>query len=197
MLEYEIKLPITKREYELLLELRETDHEDTHTNYYYDTDRLDNHRRGITCRIRERNGRFVATKKTHMAHGVSKEETSEVADVYDTSLFDKNVRLYGEMKTQRTVLSDNNGVVATLDKNTYLGMTDYELEIEYEPERRREAECRLKYYGEYVDSTLRGEDAIEFASRRSQKRSKSARFFDYYSVICANDEEVSLDEVIC
>ena len=196
MFECEMKLPLTKREQDALLELADDPDETIQTNYYYDTEMLDMQRKGITCRIREHKGSFVATKKTHLANGVSNEETSEATGPFDISQFGKNVKLYGEMITHRTVLLNINSVVAALDKNTYLGTTDYELEIEYEPEQREEAERWLRYYADNVDSTLAGEDAVEFIFRLSKFKAKSARFFDYYSIISANIEEVLLDEVV-
>ena len=179
-----------------MLELADDPDETIQTNYYYDTEMLDMQRKGITCRIREHKGSFVATKKTHLTNGVSNEETSEATGPFDISQFGKNVKLYGEMITHRTVLLNINSVVVTLDKNTYLGTTDYEFEIEYEREQREEAERWLRYYADYVDSTLAGEDEAEFIFRLSKSKAKSARFFDYYSIISANREEVSLDEVV-
>ena len=144
MLEYEKKLTLNAKEY---LYLRQTRAKyalpAVQTNYYYDTHGFTLNRRGTTCRIRETNGAYTATVKEHGYHApdcfsetreCSLETSAPALNEYDTGLFaDKNVVLQGSMTTERIVFADNNGLKAVLDKNKYLGLTDYELEIEYTP----------------------------------------------------------------
>ena len=54
-------------------------------NYYYDTKDFEFGKRGITCRIREKCGKFVATVKTHSGRGdgISYEHSCAVRDEYD------------------------------------------------------------------------------------------------------------------
>ena len=105
-------------------------------NYYYDTETEYFKNHNITCRIRQKNQRLVGTVKRHGADGQEEHsvEQSFFVKKLPQSLEVDGQRAYlkGCLITERieVVLSAN--AVLFLDKNSYLGETDYELEIEYE-----------------------------------------------------------------
>lgn len=111
-------------------------------NYYYDTKDFEFGKRGITCRIREKDGKFVATVKTHSGRGdgISYEHSCAVSDEYDGSFFDARTSLWGVLVTERIILFADRFVEVVLDRNSYLGTVDYELEIEAAPEGEVRAE---------------------------------------------------------
>lgn len=143
------------------------------TNYYYDTDDGAFHKRGITCRIREKNAIYVATIKEHKGNEKSEENTKEVKNAFDTTCFaDLGVSFQGCLKTTRTILCQDIGVIALLDKNEYLDTVDYELEIEYLEEYAEQAKL-IEMVLLYV---LSNHGILEDKIRR-QHPNKSSRFF--------------------
>ena len=134
MLEFEKKILLTKHEYYMLKENRyHSDKTFLQINYYYDTDDYQFNRAGITCRIREKNGICIATVKRH-EKSRSVENSFFLKDKWD-NLFFKNMGIYyqGSLTTKRTVFTLCPGIKVMLDENNYLAITDYELEIEYDP----------------------------------------------------------------
>ena len=93
----------------------------------------------------------------------------------------KNKTMLGEMNVRKTVLEHSNDIIVELSENTYLGTTDYELEIEYDPEVMRSAECLLNYYAEYIDLSLYGEYAIVFLERLKYAKTREQRFIERLS----------------
>ena len=138
-------------------------------NYYYDTPSLVMNGAGITCRIRERHGHYTATVKVHSEQhsGESTEHSKAVRDAWDTSLFTPfGVSYCGSLMTDRTAKCPTGGIVIMLDRNTYLGTVDFEIEIEHAKEKRSEAEA--------VARQLASEAGFEL---RPSRLSKSERFF--------------------
>lgn len=180
MLEFEKKLMLTVPEYRSLMKLRDDDAEIIcQTNYYYDSDWADMNALGITCRIREKNGRFEASLKAHQGQGCSVEKTVSAAGRDDCTLFrGMNISLQGSLKTVRTVLLRDDGVEVTADRNTYLGHVDYELEIEFDPSKEKRAEFILKLIGKYLCRGKNEAEKAEFFRRQTVCRSKSERFFE-------------------
>ena len=106
----------------------------------------------------------------------SSKETNCVLYFYEACANLEDARSLGEMKVHKTELVCSGDMLASLSENTYLETADYELEIEYDPEVMRSAECLLNYYAEYIDDSLRGEFATEFAERTRTAETKNARF---------------------
>ena len=155
----------------------------TQINYYYDTDDLNMNKNGITCRIREIENEFRAEIKKHH-YGVSEcscEEAGIAANKNDISFFDGlGVSYKGELTTQRTVICDEGKFKIVIDKNTYLGINDYEIEIEYTPEEMVRAHKCLQDIAGILENVYKNFDVIEFYSRTKNFKSKSERFFERY-----------------
>ncbi len=117
-------------------------------------------------------------------------ETNRELCFYEACSSLEDVRLLGEMNVRKTELVCSGDILASLSENTYLETVDYELEIEYDPEVMRSAECLLNYYAEYIDDSLRGEFATEFAERTRTAETKTTRFLrKLHSIIAAEDAE--------
>lgn len=179
MLEYEKKIMLTENEYLSLLQLADKSvHSIKQINYYYDSDNLKMNKQGITCRIREKNGKYKATIKAHRSNNqdCSIEKTKEAESQYDDSLFEGlHLKYQGCLTTERTVLYCEIGCEVVLDKNTYLGTTDYELEVEYRSGMKIRAvgllhNCLAQLYSP-MTSLLIGN------ARTKKCKSKSERFF--------------------
>lgn len=179
MLEYEKKILLTAKEYSLLIEsFYEGAIHKIQTNYYYDTDDFEINKLGITCRVRMKNGVFETTIKKHNKNDIncSCEDTRIVSNEFDDSFFKKEgLKLKGSLVTERTMIFSDSIVEVVLDKNTYLGTTDYELEIEYQPNFEKEADVELRKIAEKLYNSV--SDINTFCDRTKFCKSKSERFF--------------------
>ena len=182
MFEYEEKYLLTENEYEILyLTADNFEEQFVQKNYYYDTDCLKFNKTGITLRIREKNGKYEATVKSHSPNveNCSTEKTKKAVNSLDADAFGiEGLRLYGVLTTLRTIIYRDSNIEIALDKNTYSGHTDYELEIEYTEGHYEYVSKFMFAYNELLkNKLLKAETSL---SKRSQtNKSKSSRFFAY------------------
>lgn len=187
MLEYEKKLLLTKSEYDHLVEKYPSD-ETIHENYYYDTDDLQYNAIGITYRIRKKNGEYEATKKIHGVErnkNCSREITAIAQNEFDISSFRNfDLRLKGQMITIRKTFTVAEGIIAMLDKNVFLDICDYELEIEY----LKDASITVDLFIRELlnDFCARYDSESKYYYRVNNSRSKSERFFERYKELEKN-----------
>lgn len=178
MTEYEKKLLLSEEAYNALMEQFSSSRKPivTQVNYYFDTDDFAMNRRNTTCRIRLRDGQYKATMKRHAAGtDQSTEAEMEIYAGLDNNAFtDMGLKLWGALTTHRCVLLKNPHLEVVLDKNEYLGYTDYELEIEYLPEYEKEARAVLK---EVEKALQRKRSPIYNIGIFSAGLNKSKRFF--------------------
>lgn len=181
MLEYEEKILLSYEEYLILLEhVQCTEDSAIQSNYYYDTDDFKLDELGITCRIREKNGKVTATIKDHSidSDGCSIEYSKQILSIDDDSLFENmDVKLQGKLVTERTILYSRDNCEVVIDKNTYLGYCDYELEIEYIPEQEKQKEIILRSIADILCYNDANNKLDEFVGRIKKSKSKSSRFF--------------------
>lgn len=181
-IEQELKIALTKAEYDELLDSCGVEPQ-LQTNYYFYCDEMPS---DTMVRLRKRKGKYQLCYKrllsSHMGvnvcdereqaldeqtalsfieSGISAEELTKRLDVEG----DLSYRCVGSLDTYRARFAEKNWLLE-LDKNEYLGVTDYELECECGSE---ELLCRLKDY-------LRYNYGIDFKSSKA----KSARFFEEY-----------------
>ncbi len=147
-MESEYKVLLTRQEYDqLLCMLRAGAASVTEQiNYYYDTPQEELRSRNITCRVRQTGDQLRGTVKRHLEEsGKSIEEAFPVYQFPMYILIDqKQVFLRGQLHTHRTVIPMGKDATLMLDCNSYLGKTDYELELEYQPACREEAKGMMK-----------------------------------------------------
>lgn len=188
MLEFEKKIILSQTEYEKLCSVYQKPII-VQENYYYDTVEQDYNRKGITLRIRKKGDKYTATVKIHSVDSdCSKELSHEAESEYDTMLFaGKGVVLQGCMQTERMRIPMENSIVVMLDKNTYLGMTDYEMEIEYHPRREQFCEEIIDELASKIVRYHSGMLAYDFMKRAEQSKTKSERLFERKRMIGENN----------
>ena len=144
MFETELKSLLTKKQYEALLTMFDYSKEVTQTNsYYFSPDNaLKTH--GITFRIRTIGDVHTVQIKKHINKQgglqVSEESEFKINDI-PSEFTEEEVYLYTGLKTTASLIGELttlrmscmycDGVEICLDKSTYLGKSDYEIEIEY------------------------------------------------------------------
>ncbi len=182
MLEYEKKILLTMDEYKAIVRLMgENAPTGKQTNYYFDTDDLAMNRKGITCRFREKDGNYKATVKYHDAENPdcsAEEDLIEVSE-FDSKIFDAIGLCYqGMLITERVVIHKDAFCEMVIDRNTYLGYTDFELEVEYSKGSEQRAKELLKSVGKTLVDEELVTDLSKFLKRIGQSGSKSQRFFE-------------------
>ena len=180
MLEYEKKIMLTKEEYEALADRSKGARLETQTNYYFDTDDFSMNGRGITCRIREKHGKYRTTVKIHSGERTccSVEEHLCESMEYNSDIFDAmGLKLQGELVTARLYMSEDDSCEMVLDRNTYLGHTDFEIEVEYRKGHENKATECLTRVAEYLAASKLIDSVEEFLHRTGTGKSKSQRFF--------------------
>lgn len=178
MTECEKKLLLSEKAYNALMEQFSSSRKPivTQVNYYFDTDDFAMSRQDTTCRIRLKDDQYQATMKRHAAGTDQSTETEmEIYAGLDHNAFtDMGLKLWGALTTHRCVLLKNPHLEVVLDRNEYLGYTDYELEIEYLPEYEKEARAVLK---EVEKALQRKRSPIYNIGIFSAGLNKSKRFF--------------------
>lgn len=186
MTELEKKLLLSKDEYDYLMELFGYDDSLTNKpivkqiNYYFDTDDLSMNRQNITCRVRLKNGKYKGTMKKHSSDSNHSTETEvEIYDGISNNAFtNMGLKLKGELITERCVILNDSNCEVVLDKNEYLGHTDYELEIEYAPAHEKDAQAILRVILETLMFRKTFLAYKESYMQRQNVPSKSNRFFE-------------------
>jgi uncharacterized protein YjbK len=150
MVESELKYMITFEEYNQLLNMSTNNFQKQtliQINYYFDTNEFELDKRGITLRIRQ----TEKDLKLELKSPISKDGALRVKKEFSRSidklpfvinfindewseLIQCNSDLYlkGSLITQRTKLDSEDGIEIVLDKSYYLGLIDYELEVEFQ-----------------------------------------------------------------
>ena len=188
MLEFEKKILLTKEEYLILQKhLYGENTGQQQINYYYDTDDLSMDRQGITFRIREKNGRFIATQKVHNEKCNVEKSTvvKGVSELFPLSTI--LLKLKGSLMTKRHKWYQQNGITVFLDENNYLGVVDYELEIEYPEDKETCAYQEILRIAEMLYGYGLLHSVYEIAIRLTYARNKSQRFFDRYQRLCCEN----------
>jgi len=181
MIERELKILLTKEQYEFIRSHFMRKCEETHQiNHYFDTDDFQMNEIGITCRIREVNGHCTATIKSHSSFipGESLEKSKEACDRWDKSLFENlKVSFKGSLATKRLSKTISEGLTLFLDESLYLGIRDYELEIEYSKGKYDKARRELLSIAHSLNEYGMVESEYEFINRLNETHNKSYRFF--------------------
>lgn len=189
MTELEKKLLLTEDEYDYLMEHLGCDNPliqksvTTQINYYFDTDDFSMNRQNTTCRIRLKDGKYKAIIKKHSTGEDQSTETEmEIYDGLVSNAFTKmGLKLQGELITKRCIVFKDTYCEAVLDKNEYLGHTDYELEIEYTSEHEKDAQTILKIFRDMLTRRKCFLAYKESLKDAPDVPSKSSRFFERMS----------------
>lgn len=183
MLEYEKKIILTKSEYDTIIygmSFRYIPFE-TQTNYYFDNDNFSMNEKGITCRIRAKDGKYKATVKNH---NIEHPDCSFEVDLVEKSEFDPQIfnvfglHYQGELVTDRVVLYNDSACQMVLDRNIYLDNTDFELEIEYHKDEEQKAQSLIENIARQLVEAEQLKEINEFLKRVGKGKSKAERFFE-------------------
>lgn len=130
-------------------------------NYYYDTNDFQLHKNDITYRIRQKDRNLSIEIKYPIKKDALlrvKKEVVKKVDKVPYSIEMKNsellcdtlndetnfIQLIGSLVTERLSYHIKKGIKVDLDKSYYYGVTDYEMEIEFDNEFKDEAYKLLK-----------------------------------------------------
>lgn len=164
-IEIEAKVLISEQDYKRVIKFysKENANKIKQVNYYIDTDSLYLKKYGIGLRIREK-GYYVLTLKAPMGEGLLEKKESitekQFLDFNDKNIFPngdvKNFLMMlgvdiSKLKIQTKLVTDRieidnyaSGEVFSIDKNTYNGIVDYELEMEGESLERAKAALKAR-----------------------------------------------------
>ncbi len=160
-IEIEYKNMLTKDEFNLLLtSLPFPQKAETQVNHYFETADFSLKEQGCALRIREKNGSFTMTLKEPHTTGLLETHDQLTKDEADSwlngrptttpetinRLANKGIEVdkliyYGSLTTKRREFAYDD-VLLVLDYNTYLGTTDYELELEAASEQSGQSMMR-------------------------------------------------------
>lgn len=179
--EFEKKILVSKTTYSLISTcFGDRSNRILQINYYYDTEEGYFRSNRTTCRIRQKDQELLGTLKRH---GVgentdcSMEERFAVQALpYGFEVDNRRVLLQGVLITDRQEVKVCDGVCLVLDKNTYLGETDYEIEVEYTKDKAQIAEGMMVML----------ENLIGITRSDSTSQSKADRFFHKMSQMGGN-----------
>ena len=171
MKEFEKKMLLSEQEYNCLMDMFKDIVSESfeQTNYYYDTRLGTMRKQNTTVRIRKKNGCHFGTVKRHDPFNDCSTEEHFLVNHLPRMLMIGGERLFleGWLTTIRVVVKISPDMTLMLDKNTYMGATDYELELEYGEAFRREAEGIIIFIQRLINKTTPYE----------RPASKSERFF--------------------
>lgn len=169
-IEKEIKVLLTKEEYESLQKLFKWDEELKQTNYYYTDMEGKINKDEVTIRVREKAQKLLLQIKRPRAF----KNALHISDEYEVPIdripekIDKkyiqqivggdigNVELIGKMITYRKVYNWGEEVEICLDRNLYINKVDYELEVEFINEIPSELVQTLNDNNIYMDNIVDG-----------------------------------------
>ncbi len=148
-IEIEAKALVGKEEYDKLVRLFPQCPRYLQTNYYIDSDDRDLAKSGIALRIREKAGMLELTLKTPLSQGKLEKSVpisfNDFAALRDFGQFPKNdlrrfltmldfdvekLKILTSLSTERLDVEYDGGMIS-IDKNSYSGQVDYEVEFEY------------------------------------------------------------------
>lgn len=183
MLEFEKKIMLTQDEYNLIIKrFCECAQIQTQTNFYFDNNELSMNKKGITCRIRLKNGKYTATVKNHID---TRSDCSVEINLTEKAEFDSQIfnafglRYQGKLVTNRITIHKDSDCEIVLDRNEYLGHTDFELETEYSKESEEKAQKLIENIARCLGFNNGSTQVNEFLARVGQGHSKSHRFFEH------------------
>ncbi|MBJ8030401.1 CYTH domain-containing protein [Bacillus cereus group sp. N21] len=146
-------------------------------NYFFDTPNLDLSKKGITLRVRQINSKLVLDiKMPGVKNGylIQREEISkEIKEfpifinlrnlpIYEIIPDVKGAQLIGTLVTERYSCKVQEGIIIDLDKSSYLGALDYELEVEFHSDFEKEA---YGFFQKLIGDLKRNEKVIGKKSR--------------------------------
>ena len=148
-IEIEAKVLLPKEDYQKIVKLFPNSPRYVQTNYYIDNDAHGLAKAGIALRIREKAGQMELTLKTPLSQGLLEKSTpismNDFASFRDFNEFPegdlkrfltmldfdvKELKILTSLSTERIDVAYEGGLLS-IDRNTYNGQVDYEVEFEF------------------------------------------------------------------
>lgn len=148
-IEIEAKVLLSQEDYRKLIKLFPNAPRYMQTNYYIDSPDRVLAKSGIALRIREKNGQFEMTLKTPLSQGLLEKNVpltiNEFCSYRDFNEFPKcdlkrfltmldfevgDLKILTSLATERLDVEYKGGLLS-IDRNSYSGQVDYEIEFEY------------------------------------------------------------------
>ena len=148
-IEIEAKALVNKDEYKVLTKKFAAYPRFTQTNHYIDTEERALAKEGIGLRIREKDDQYELTLKTPLSQGLLEKNVpitmNEFVELRDDDHFPENdlkrfllmldfdveaLKILTSLSTERIEFPYEGGILS-IDKNSYGGKVDYEIEFEY------------------------------------------------------------------
>ncbi len=143
----EFKTLLTKAEYERVLKTLDKKEGNTQTDYYFDTKRFTLKASETELRVKEKDGLILRVErkrgfnKNRVEEPITPEQFEEfkktgiipikkISDEIDDLVKDQKIVNFMDLSTYRVSFNYNNSGRISIDKCTYCGKTDYELEFE-------------------------------------------------------------------
>jgi len=170
MIEKELKVLIDEELYNMLLSQFTWDKQVTQINHYYIDEQKILAEKNISVRVRHIDNQYLLQIK----RPILIDKGLHIKDEYEEELSDitklvtseklrtitgKNIgdaRLAGNLTTERHICHWDEYTTVCLDKNRYLGIVDYELEIEYSYELDQDLQRSLIRANVNFDGSTRG-----------------------------------------
>ena len=184
-LEREVKIMLTEDEFERVLNTFEWEDSVEQTNYYYMDSEGKLAAEHINVRVREKNGAYSLQVKSLVknidggpsVHNEVEMKIDCLPDKIDAGIVKEmtgtetsGVNMVGSLVTHRHIChrGDTGNIEVCLDKSNYLGLTDYELELEYT--------------GEALEQVMELAKALGLNTHR-RPQGKMSRFYRRYKMI--------------
>lgn len=148
-IEIEAKALVSQDDYRKLVKAYKGYQRYTQTNYYVDNEALQLGKDGIALRVREKDDAFTLTLKTPLSQGLLEKNEpltkKQFEDFRDHHIFPKTdmvrfltmlgydvneLKIITYLTTDRVDVELQDGLLS-IDRNVYSGLTDYEIEFEY------------------------------------------------------------------
>jgi len=191
MLEYCKKLLLYPEEYEILFQI--TDHVSSPTvfsDYYYDSYDYKMNRESTTYSIRQKSGKnkvtiskYLSDKEILLIGSFEDDENINNQRMYK----DTRVILQGNSTTLRIEIYSSEGIVIYIDRNEYLGTTDYELGISYDHKAEENVNTLLCDIARLLYANINEKYAKEFCNRTHFYRSKYQRLLNRKTLTTSNN----------
>lgn len=169
MIETELKAMLTSKQYDTVLNMFPWDVSKPQTNHYYTDKKGELKKNGITFRVRTIDDKHIIQVKKHINSNsplqVCEENEFSVTNIpkgFTSSEIEKMTGIaaetshIGDLVTLRKSYMYCDGVEICLDKNDFLDITDYEIEIEYTTQIPQDLLNKLSMVGITFEAPSKG-----------------------------------------
>ncbi|MBQ8975049.1 MAG: CYTH domain-containing protein [Oscillospiraceae bacterium] len=186
--EREVKIMLTREQYDRIFARFDWDETARQTNHYYMDGKGLLRAEKINLRVREKNGKYMLQVKSLVKnekggpsiHNEAERETDCAPEQFSagevkelTGIDTDGAQRIGCLTTVRSTLQYNGEIEICLDKSEYLGLTDWELEIEYTGDRLEDVLSIVRELGLSADKKPKGKMSRFYARYKALDRTQA------------------------